>query len=167
VPTPPYAHWIKRVAAALLDGLVTLPFYVVAMIALSAAMSGVHTVTTTHADGTATTTTTGDPSWTLLVVAVVAYLAMLVVTIWNQWIRQGRTGWSLGKQWMGIRLVKDRQPDQPPGIGLNIGRSFVHLLDALACYIGYLWPLWDGKRQTFADKICSTVVVEQRRQPGR
>ena len=27
-------------------------------------------------------------------------------------------------------------------------------------YLGYLWPLWDDKRQTFADKILSTVVVE-------
>jgi hypothetical protein len=26
-------------------------------------------------------------------------------------------------------------------------------------YLGYLWPLWDAKRQTFADKICSTVVL--------
>jgi hypothetical protein len=25
--------------------------------------------------------------------------------------------------------------------------------------IGYLWPLWDGKRQTFADKIVGTVVI--------
>ncbi|MDQ1539752.1 MAG: hypothetical protein QOH29_478, partial [Actinomycetota bacterium] len=26
-------------------------------------------------------------------------------------------------------------------------------------YLGYLWPLWDSKRQTFADKILKTVVV--------
>jgi uncharacterized RDD family membrane protein YckC len=29
------------------------------------------------------------------------------------------------------------------------------------CYVGYLWPLWDDKRQTFADKILGTVVVER------
>jgi uncharacterized RDD family membrane protein YckC len=28
--------------------------------------------------------------------------------------------------------------------------------------LGYLWPLWDDKRQTFADKICSTVVLDQK-----
>ncbi len=38
-----------------------------------------------------------------------------------------------------------------------------HFLDSLACYVGWLWPLWDPKRQTFADKIMSTVVVEQRK----
>ena len=38
-----------------------------------------------------------------------------------------------------------------------------HVLDSLPCYLGYLWPLWDAKRQTFADKIMSTVVVEQKK----
>jgi hypothetical protein len=39
-------------------------------------------------------------------------------------------------------------------------RALSHILDSLACYIGWLWPLWDGKKQTFADKVCSTVVVQ-------
>jgi hypothetical protein len=30
---------------------------------------------------------------------------------------------------------------------------------ATLLYLGYLWPLWDAKRQTFADEICSTVVL--------
>jgi hypothetical protein len=25
--------------------------------------------------------------------------------------------------------------------------------------VGFLWPLWDRKRQTFADKLMSTVSV--------
>jgi hypothetical protein len=36
-------------------------------------------------------------------------------------------------------------------------------LDSLACYVGWLWPIWDSKRQTFADKIMKTVVVRQPR----
>jgi hypothetical protein len=42
---------------------------------------------------------------------------------------------------------------------MAFARDIVHLLDSLPCYIGFLWPLWDAKRQTFADKILSTVVV--------
>ena len=30
-----------------------------------------------------------------------------------------------------------------------------------ACYFGWLFPLWDAKRQTFADKIIGTVVVPE------
>ncbi len=29
----------------------------------------------------------------------------------------------------------------------------------MICYIGYLFPLWDQKRQTLADKIMHSVVV--------
>ncbi len=28
------------------------------------------------------------------------------------------------------------------------------------CYLGYLWPLWDKKKQTFADKIFGTYSIK-------
>jgi hypothetical protein len=40
-------------------------------------------------------------------------------------------------------------------------RQICHILDALPCYLGFLWPLWDRKCQTFADKIMHTLVVNQ------
>ena len=70
----------------------------------------------------------------------------------------GTTGQSYGKKIAGTRLILEAT-GQPPGGGLGIGRFFVHILDALPCYLGFLWPLWDSKRQTFADKILKTVVV--------
>ena len=45
------------------------------------------------------------------------------------------------------------------GAGLAFARIFVHAVDQLPCYVGYLWPLWDPKKQTFTDKILTTVVV--------
>jgi uncharacterized RDD family membrane protein YckC len=48
---------------------------------------------------------------------------------------------------------------RPIGFGPSIVRFFAHIIDGLACYIGFLWPLWDAKRQTFADKIMTTVCV--------
>ena len=38
-------------------------------------------------------------------------------------------------------------------------RDLAHFVDAVICYVGFLFPLWDSKRQTLADKIVSTVVV--------
>jgi uncharacterized RDD family membrane protein YckC len=32
-------------------------------------------------------------------------------------------------------------------------------VDAIICYIGFLFPLWDSKKQTIADKIVKSVVV--------
>jgi uncharacterized RDD family membrane protein YckC len=85
------------------------------------------------------------------------YLAALAWAIYNAYLG-GSTGQSYGKKIAGTRLILEAT-GQPPGGGLGIGRYFLHILDALPCYVGFLWPLWDSKRQTFADKIVKTVVV--------
>jgi uncharacterized RDD family membrane protein YckC len=85
-------------------------------------------------------------------------LAVLAWAIYNK-VLEGQTGQSTGKKVAGTKLVS-MATGEPVGVGLAIGRYFVHILDALPCYLGFLWPLWDSKRQTFADKILSTVVVK-------
>ncbi|MEO3936623.1 RDD family protein [Dermatophilaceae bacterium Soc4.6] len=70
---------------------------------------------------------------------------------------EGRTGQSWGKKITNICLVGE-QSGKPVGAGLAFGRELCHVLDGFA-YLGCLWPLWDAKRQTFADKICTTVVI--------
>jgi uncharacterized RDD family membrane protein YckC len=79
--------------------------------------------------------------------------------IWN-YLRQGRTGQTIGKGVMGTYLVREAD-GQFIGGGLSIARAIVHIVDGIPCYIGYLWPLWDAKKQTFADKIMGTVVVKR------
>jgi uncharacterized RDD family membrane protein YckC len=85
-------------------------------------------------------------------------LAAIGWGIYNAYL-QGQTGQSTGKKQGGLRLLNE-QTGQPIGGGAGIGRFFVHILDALPCYVGFLWPLWDAKKQTFADKIMKTVVVK-------
>jgi uncharacterized RDD family membrane protein YckC len=70
----------------------------------------------------------------------------------------GATGASPGKRVMGIQVV-NAQTGQFIGGGSGMLRSLAHILDAIPCGIGFLFPLWDAKRQTFADKVMSTVVV--------
>jgi uncharacterized RDD family membrane protein YckC len=91
----------------------------------------------------------------------VAFLALVVFSIWNRWIRTGRTGMSIGKEKMGIKLVSE-DTGQPIGGGMAFVRDLAHFVDGLICDIGYLFPLWDDKRQTLADKIVKTVVVKTR-----
>jgi uncharacterized RDD family membrane protein YckC len=87
-------------------------------------------------------------------------LASLIgMWVWNIGIKQGSTGQTIGKGVVGTRLVGE-ETGQPIGTGMALVRSIAHVLDALPCYIGYLWPLWDEKRQTFADKILKTLVVK-------
>lgn len=71
---------------------------------------------------------------------------------------EGTTGQSPGKKVVGTKVLRSADGSYL-GTGLAIGRRLLHLLDALCCMIGYLWPLWDARRQTFADKMAGTVVV--------
>ncbi len=48
---------------------------------------------------------------------------------------------------------------QPIGMGKAFVRDIAHIVDSVICYVGWLFPLWDEKRQTLADKMQSTVVV--------
>lgn len=144
-PPNPYAHWGYRVGAYLLDSLLLAPAYFAMNIGL------------TLWDDPTFSEQTQDIG---LVVALLAAAAMTGFGIWNQIIRQGRTGSSLGKQWVGIAVISERT-GTPIGGWSTFGRSLLHILDALPCGLGYLWPLWDDKRQTFADKIMGTIVVRR------
>jgi uncharacterized RDD family membrane protein YckC len=144
------------VAAYLLDSLFTAPPAIIAAIILSAASSPA--TITVNDSGVASTG--GGVSGGALLLAVVFYLGTLGLVIYNRWIMAGRTGQSWGKQIMKLRLLSE-ETGQPIGGGMAFLRDLTHLLDSLACYIGWLFPLWDPKRQTFADKIIKTIVTAE------
>jgi uncharacterized RDD family membrane protein YckC len=96
--------------------------------------------------------------------AHVIILGLLIDLIGLAWAlynayQAGQTGQSYGKKMVGTKLLRESDGGFIGG-GAAIGRYFVHILDSLACLLGYLWPLWDAKRQTFADKIMGTIVVK-------
>jgi uncharacterized RDD family membrane protein YckC len=89
------------------------------------------------------------------VIDAVAYLGLVGFGIWNSGYLQGTTGRSIGRWVAGIKLVSI-QTGQPVGFRRALARQICHVVDI---GIGYLWPLCDRKRQTFADKIFGTIVV--------
>jgi len=144
--TPPYANWGKRVGAFLIDLVITtvamIPYYIGYFMVVGAASNG---------------DTVGAAAYLLMLVGFVLGLAVFV---WNTCLKGGNTGYSIGKGVLGIKLIKETT-GQPIGAGMAFVRALCHVLDGLPCYVGYLWPLWDQKRQTFADKIVTTIVIEQ------
>jgi uncharacterized RDD family membrane protein YckC len=72
----------------------------------------------------------------------------------------GETGQSYGKKWAGTKVV-NMENGQYIGGGNGVVRYIAHILDAIICYIGFLFPLWDEKRQCIADKVMKTVVVAE------
>ncbi len=166
LPPQAYAFWGRRVTASIVDGVASIPFLVAYLVCIFSITTvtdiptytssqdyspyGYPTPPTPH-------TSTQYPSVALIVLTVVLFLLTLGFNIWNRIFRQGRTGSSLGKQLLGITVIAE-QTSTPIGAGRTFLRQLAHIVDGF-CYIGYLWPLWDPKRQTFADKIMTTVVV--------
>lgn len=150
-----YTPWSQRVAAALIDLIPVLLLSVTPFLALDVI-------------GGAVCRGLSDPTdalwceretvvWEVIansftVVVIVAYV------VWNHCHRQGRTGQSIGKQVMRFGVVSETNW-RPIGFGPSIGRLLAHYIDQLACFVGYLLPLWDVKRRTLADMIVGTVCV--------
>lgn len=84
-------------------------------------------------------------------------LVGLAYFIYMGWL-DGTTGQTPGKAIMGVRLVNSQ--GQVIGGGAGIGRKFAHIVDSIICLLGWFLPLVDAKRQTIADKIMSTYVVD-------
>ncbi|MDK9495096.1 RDD family protein [Streptomyces katrae] len=135
---PELAHWGLRVGADLLDTLIVLgPMY---------ALGFVDLVTAADPD-------TAEPG-----VFFIVGLVYAVAMGFFQLFKEGSSGQSIGKKALGISLRREAD-GRTCGFGLAFVRKLAHILDSLPCHIGWLWPLWDPKKQTFADKVCSTVVI--------
>lgn len=89
--------------------------------------------------------------------SILANLIVLAAGLYFYYL-DGETGASPGKRVMGLKTI-NMETGQTIGGGLGIVRYFAHILDSITCFIGYLFPLWDANRQTFADKVMKTVVL--------
>lgn len=162
-PWGPLADWGTRVVAMLIDSAVQLigmvPYFIGVALLIAGAPDATSSYDARYSDYEPVSSQANSGLMAVggLLIAV-GILAMLGIQIWNRAFKQGRTGQSIGKKVMGISLV-DERTGQPIGAGMAFVRDLAHVLDGFF-YIGYLWPLWDEKRQTFADKILSTVVVK-------
>ncbi len=136
-PAVAYASWLQRVGAFLIDWAIGLPLGII---------GGVVGMRTDSA---------GNVSYNSLYFV----FALLNLVLWgyNRWYLAGKTGQSWGKKALSIRLVTE-QTGQPVGALLAFGRDILHIIDSI-CLIGYLFPLWDAKKQTLSDKMVKTIVV--------
>jgi uncharacterized RDD family membrane protein YckC len=154
----PLAGWGRRVLAYAFDSFLAIvlgsPFFVGYWQLLRSLE------TTTNAAGEPVLVSGTDVPSSALGLMAVGGLLYLGFYVYNWCIRQGRTGYTFGKTVVGIKLVGERS-GQPIGGLLSFVRQLAHILDGLVCNLGYLWPLWDPKNQTFADKIMGTLVIVQ------
>jgi Mce-associated membrane protein len=133
-PEQPTASWLARAGAFSIDVLLGAGVIAtMALLTLSAPQRG----------------------WLWWVLTGAAVLVFVLVAV-NRLVLPWLTGWSLGRSVFGIAV---RRPDgSPVGLGRLFLRDVAHLLDTAALFIGWLWPLWDRRRRTFADLLLRTEV---------
>ena len=133
-PDPVPASWAARAGALLVD---TLPGAGVVATAALLALA-------TPADDAM--------RWVFTAVAGLALFAMAV----NRLVLPHAVGWTLGRALFGLRVA--HRSGRPVGVVRLAVRELAHLLDTLALGVGWLWPLWDRRRRTFADLLLRTEV---------
>jgi uncharacterized RDD family membrane protein YckC len=154
--TESYTPWLTRVLAFLIDNApVAVVYGIATVIALVTQQSSCVTDITQYNVNQYCAT---SDSIIGVLVTWVAYLAIFAYWVWNWGYRQGTTGSSIGKTVLRFKVVSENT-GEPLGFGMSLVRQLAHFVDAIICYIGFLFPLWDAKRQTLADKIMTTVCL--------
>jgi uncharacterized RDD family membrane protein YckC len=70
----------------------------------------------------------------------------------------GRTGQTPGDAALGIRVV-DIDNGEVIGYGRAFGRWLVSLVSGVVLVLGYLWMIWDARKQTWHDKAASSLPI--------
>ena len=151
----PLASWGIRLGAYIIDGLILLiPVAVLAVVIFGG---------TVDADSSTGAWIGASILYALLVAGVVMLYAPVLM------IRDGeRNGQTLGKQVVGIRVVRDS--GEPFGfwwavlrevvlkqLAVNIASSIIPIIP---WFLTYFWPLWDAENRTLYDMVASTHVVK-------
>lgn len=157
LPKRDYTSWLARATAGVVD---LAPVVVGWAIWKAEALGGAVLECVTYDSGGVACTNVRSPA-SGVVLGVLALLSAGYL-LWNFGYRQGATGSSLGKSLMRFRVV-DEKTWQPVGFASSLLRQAVHVVDALVCFLGFLLPLWDARRQTLADKLMGTVCVPRAR----
>ena len=156
----PYASFGARLGAWLLDGilygLVQLPFVIGAIALIAASLKD---CSGENSDGT-TTCLPGEFQGGLFALGIlIGFVGLILVAI--IYLRAlGKTGQTWGRKIVGVKVV-GQGTGQPIGFGKAFLRQLVaNVASSAICYLGFLWMLWDKDKQTWHDKVISSIVVK-------
>jgi uncharacterized RDD family membrane protein YckC len=79
--------------------------------------------------------------------------ALLILLFWVT--RQATPG----KMVLRLRVV-DAETGRTPPFGRLVIRYFGYILSGLPLGLGYLWMIWDPRRQCWHDRLARTLVVQ-------
>ena len=92
-----------------------------------------------------------------LIVAIGFVGAFLVYLVYLPWF------WAHGGQTPGMKVMHVRVVRENDGGPLTLGQAFLRLVgfwvSSSVFYLGFIWILFDARRQGWHDKIAGTVVI--------
>ena len=152
--TPVYASVGRRWVASVLDGLILgvagfiigLPFTVVGSIL-----------------GSATSAASGDTSTGPLLatgISSIGSLINLVVGVVYYVYFIGKSGQTLGKKALGIKVIKISGEPSMGYANAFLRETVGKFASAIVFGLGYLWAIWDPRKQAWHDKIAGTIVIK-------
>lgn len=71
----------------------------------------------------------------------------------------GKRGQTLGKMALGIKVIKTDGNTRVGYLSAFLREIIGKIVSAMIFGLGYLWMLWDSKKQTWHDKIAKTIVI--------
>lgn len=87
-------------------------------------------------------------------------VANLLIGALYEGLMVGKTGSTLGKKALGIKVVR---PDgSPVSMGQAFGRHFARIPSGMILMIGYLMAFWDDERRSLHDRMAGTRVITTR-----
>jgi uncharacterized RDD family membrane protein YckC len=96
---------------------------------------------------------------------MIAYLLGIVgIIVYYAYFEGSPSGQTIGKKALKIRVI-DFNTGGPLGFGRGLIRGVARIPSQFLCYLGYLWMLWDQEKQTWHDKLSTTVVVPESAYP--
>lgn len=134
-------YW-RRASAFVVDWL--LAFFVMIM------GGAVMTLDEATGDSTESENLTDAQGLGMLAIWALAYVGFGVM--------EGAFGFSPGKGLFLLRVV-DARTGRRLGPARGIARVYAQIINWVTFLIGYLNPLWDPQKQTFADKVCGAKVI--------
>ena len=173
----PLSGWWARVAAFIIDYLITIAFALPFIIAAILIVAGIDFSAVKIVDGEVKGLTTNEE--VSIGLAVVILLAgNLLVGFTYQPLTMARKGQQNGRTWgmqaLGIRVVRESGAAMTYGPALvrqflvmgvlygvisGVGNAVTVIGGTIAIALAYLWPLWDKQNRALQDFICSTHVV--------
>jgi uncharacterized RDD family membrane protein YckC len=159
-----YAGVGARFLATLIDGVLVALLFIPLVVVLAA---GPTRITTCSLDSDGNITIGEEingicevPTGGTIAAAVLLGLVALGAAVLYYTTMIGKTGQTIGKKATSVRVV-DATSGAPIGNGRALGRFlFAGFISGNVCALGYLWALWDPRKQTWHDKVVSSVVVK-------